>query len=363
MPFHFKKIKTLLTKEKVDALLVINSEESGQPATQYISGFSGSSSVLLLSKQERFLITDSRYTERAKKESQDFEVIILKPAETVSAVLKNLIEKRHIKKILFDGSETFFSSVENIKKAIPQLEMVSRSRLLQGLRVVKDKQEVVLLKEAANIASRSFLKFLPEIKIGVSEKTLAATLDAICRKEGAEEMAFETIVACGVNTALPHSTPSNKKVVYGDLVMIDWGIRYKGYVSDTTRTVAVGKISPRLKQIYEAVLEAQLLGCKNVRAGIVAGDLDALCRNSLKKKGFEKYFIHATGHGIGLQIHELPVIAPLQTSILPVGAVITCEPALYIPTVGGVRIEDSLVITKDGNINLSENVPKELIII
>ncbi|MEK7574616.1 MAG: M24 family metallopeptidase, partial [Patescibacteria group bacterium] len=163
--------------------------------------------------------------------------------------------------------------------------------------------------------------------------------------------------------ALPHARPSNKKLKKGELVVIDWGVRYKGYVSDMTRTVAIGKISPKLREMYESVREAQEAGAEKAKAGMTGSELDAVCRDILNKKGYRKYFGHATGHGIGMEIHELPVIAPNCSDKLLSGSVITCEPGVYIPGIGGVRIEDSLILTKHGNINLSRSLTKKLLIL
>jgi Xaa-Pro aminopeptidase len=298
---------------------------------------------------------------QAREEVKGFEIIILKPNENLKDVLTRLTKKLNLKKIVIDGTMTYYSAVENIKKAVPKIKIVSKNGLLQELRIVKDKKEIALLKKAAQIACRAFLKFLPEIKPGVSEKTLAEKFNAMCKKEGAEAMSFETIIASGPRGALPHARPSDKKVKNGELVVIDWGVKYKGYVSDMTRTVAIGKISPRLKTIYEAVREAQELGCKVAKPGMTGDELDAICRNFLEKAGFGKYFAHATGHGIGLEIHELPVIAPKQKFKLPAGSVITCEPGVYIPGLGGVRIEDSLILTKNGAFNLTSQVTKKLL--
>ncbi|MES2087977.1 MAG: aminopeptidase P family protein [Patescibacteria group bacterium] len=363
MSTHQQKIKKLLTEEACDALLVINSEESGQPTTQYLSGFSGSSSVLLMSSKKNFLTTDSRYDGRAQKEAAGFTVIIFKSGDTLSGILKTLVRKLNIQKVLIDGSETFYSSVENIKTGIPEIEVISKKGIFQKLRIVKDSREIALIRKAAEIAVKGFLRLIPEIKIGSSEKYLAARLEVLCREEGADSMSFDTIIASGKNTALPHSSPSDKKLQTGDLVLIDWGVKYKGYCSDLTRTLAMGKISPRLKTIYETVLKSQELACSKARAGITGEKLDAICRVFLTKRGFGKYFIHATGHGIGLEVHELPIISQKQADPLPVGAVVTCEPGIYIPNIGGVRIEDDLVLTKKGVINLSASLSKKLLIL
>ncbi|MDO8745958.1 MAG: aminopeptidase P family N-terminal domain-containing protein, partial [Candidatus Brocadiaceae bacterium] len=187
MPPRLQKIKKLLKTEKADAFLVVNSEGNGQPGTQYLSGFSGSSSVLLISTKKKILISDSRYTAQAREETKGFEVIILKPSESLNEILKRLGAKLGLKKIVIDGTVTSHSSVENIKKAIPKIKVISKNHILQELRIVKDKKEIALLKKAAKIASRAFLRFLPEVKAGVSEKTLAARLEAICKEEGADK--------------------------------------------------------------------------------------------------------------------------------------------------------------------------------
>jgi Xaa-Pro aminopeptidase len=197
----------------------------------------------------------------------------------------------------------------------------------------------------------------------MTEKEIAGRLEDLMTEEGAEGISFPTIVASGKNGAFPHAKASNKKLKKGELVTIDFGARYKGYVSDMTRTVAVGKISPRLKQMYEAVREAQELGCQKAKAVVTGAEIDAVCRNYLTKKGLGRYFTHSTGHGIGMEVHEIPRISPSGAKKLPIGAVITCEPGVYIPNVGGVRIEDALVLTKNGNVNLSESLSKELLIL
>ena len=440
MKTRWLKVRQALKREKADALLVWNHEGSGQPATEWLSRFTGTSSVLLISRKTTtpnpflqklytfrirrrtlkvlrsstyslltlekrggiscLLITDSRYTSQAKREAKGFEVIILKQHESAISVLKRLVIKLGLRRILIDGAVSSYSAIEDIKKEVPTVKIISKKHLLQELRIVKDKEEIAILRKAAGIASRAFLRLLPEVKAGVTERSLAARLEALCREEGAEGMSFDTMVASGANSAFPHSKPSDKKLKGGELVLIDWGVLYKGYVSDMTRTVALGRISPRLRKIYETVRKAQELACDKAKAGIGGRALDAICRNYLDKKGLGKYFTYATGHGIGMEIHEMPVVSPrsnhpqplLTEAVhlshpktnaqglaklhvfashlrkggeekLPTGAVITCEPGVHIPSVGGVRIEDTLVLTKNGNINLSAGVTKELLIL
>ncbi|MDO8620620.1 MAG: aminopeptidase P family protein [bacterium] len=440
MTSRLEKVEKALRREKADALLVWNSEGSGQPVTRWLTGFTGSSSVLLIIKEKilrpttatsfrkggirSYLITDGRYTAQSKEETKGCTVFISSAKKPTLKILAEIIAENKVSKILFDGSVTSHSVVEEVEqilenttpvagspltkgalrcdvggglsqppKAAPfskgdtplsSIELISRKHILQALRVVKEKEEIQLLKKAAEIACRAFTRLLPEIHEGMTEKEIAKRLEDLMIDEGAEGIAFPTIVASGKNGAFPHAKASDKKIKSGELVTIDFGARYKGYVSDMTRTFAVGKISPRLKEIYEAVREAQELGCQKAKAGMTGAEIDATCRNYLKKKGFGTYFTHSTGHGIGIEVHELPHVSPTPSphpfpseargtsplkrgrgreDALPAGSVITCEPGVYIPNVGGVRIEDALVLTKNGNVNLTSAVPKELIVV
>ncbi len=354
------RIKKLLNDVGAGGLIVVNSEESGQPGTKYLSGFSGTSSILLITPKQKILITDDRYNLRAKKESPDFKVVILKSKGAIST-LGEMLKKFKIKSVLIDGYETSYGFVENLKKVLPKIKIISQNGALQELRVIKDEEEIKLLKKAAKISSEAFRKFLPLIKPGVTEKFLAEKLDELCKKEGADEMAFPTIIASGKNGAIIHAMPSDRKIRNGELVVIDWGVKYKGYVSDTTRTIAVGNISLKLKGIYEAVYEAQEIACGKIKAGVTGHEIDSACREVLESKGFEKYFTHSTGHGIGIEVHELPHVSKSQIAPIPEGAVITCEPGVYIKGLGGVRIEDSLIVTKKGAVNLTLSLDRKLI--
>lgn len=383
---RFQKVKKLLQQEKADALLVVNHESGGQPATNWLSGFTGTSSVLLITKNtpphsslfrrrtdpplgekrgggRRFLITDGRYTAQARKQAKGYKVSTLTQHDPTRKILKDIVIEERLKTFLIDGTVTPFSAVQDIQAEIPELVIRSKKRVLQELRMVKEKDEIALLTKAASIASRAFLRLLPEIRVGVSEKALAFRLEMLAREGGADEMAFPTIVASGLNAALPHARASEKKLAKGEFVLFDWGVRYQGYVSDMTRTIAIGKLSPKLAKMYAAVQEAQRLGCEKAKAGMTGRALHMICHDVLDKRGFGKYFSYAVGHGIGMEVHELPIAAPRFDMPLPAGSVITCEPGIHIPNVGGVRIEDALVLTKNGNVNLTKGVTKELIVI
>ncbi len=390
MQSRIEKVRKILIQEKADALLVWNGEGSGQPATAWLSGFSGTSSALLFAREKilsmgefatsfsrppatsfrkggirirAFLITDGRYTAQSKKEANGFKIFITSRERTATQILESLCKQYHLHRIVFDGSVTSYSAIEDITKAISAVNFLSRKRVLQELRMVKDTEEIRLLKKAGDITVRAFMRLLPELYSGMTEKEIAQRLEMLCIEEGSEGVAFPTIVASGKNGAFPHARVTDKEIKNGELVTIDFGVRYKGYVSDMTRTVGIGKIGSRLKRMYEAVRKAQELGCKKAKAGVTGGKIDAVCRNYLEKKGFGKYFTHSTGHGIGIEVHELPLVSFRQNTKMPVGAVITCEPGVYIPNVGGARIEDALVLTKRGNLKLTEGIPKELIVL
>ncbi len=413
MQTRIKKVVQLLKSERADALLVWNQEGSGQPVTSWLLGFTGTASVVLITRNTPsprrlgtsplkrgrgggrhhlscYLITDGRYTSQAKKEARGFQISITAGQMSALKIFEKLIRKNEVRKIIFDGSVTAHSVVEEVRQTTntpPQssplkrggsrkeIELISRKHILQELRVVKEKDEIQLLKKVATSACKAFARLLPELHAGMTEKGIAKRLEDLMFEEGAEGIAFPTIVASGKNGAFPHARPSDKKIKSGELVTIDFGARYKGYVSDMTRTIAIGKISPRLKEMYEAVREAQELGCTKAKAGMTGADIDAVCRDYLTKKGLGNYFTHSTGHGIGMEVHELPHISPTPPQSSPLkrgggkkqtlsaGAVITCEPGVYIPNVGGVRIEDALVLTKNGNINLSESLSRELLIL
>jgi len=342
--------------------LLINHENSGQPGTRYLSGFSGSHSYLIITKQDQFIITDGRYFSQVKKEARDFELIKLS-TEQPFEILKNLCEKLKVKKILIDSNHTFHSSTEKLKMHIENLNLVHLPGLLQEIRMVKEPGEIILLKRAAHIASKAFIKLLPLIKAGVGERFLADKLEFLIKEEGADRVAFDTIVVSGKNGALPHGKPTDKKIGKGELVTFDFGAYFEGYASDMTRTIAVGKASGKLKEIYEVVRRAQELGSKKARAGILGRELDKVCRDYIKAKGYGRYFLHGTGHGIGMEVHELPSVSFMNPNKLPLNSVITCEPGIYIEGLGGVRIEDMLVLRRGGSINLTDKIGKNLLII
>ncbi len=346
-----------VSREGADALIVVNRERSGQPGTEYLSGFSGSSSLLLITSREMFIVTDGRYHAQVEREAPHAMLVrITQGAGTAFDMLVPHLRRLRVRSVLVDGTRTTHAEMQKLAAMERGIKIVSKDDLLANLRTVKSDEEVALIRKAGAIARRAFTALKPFIKPGASERWLAAKLEFLMKEHGADGAAFDTIVASGKNGALPHARPGSKKLKSDELVTIDFGAKYRGYMSDVTRTIAVGKISTKLAEVYEAVKNAQALGCKGARAGMTGAELDAICRGYLAKRGYEKYFIHGTGHGLGMEVHEPPYVNSMNNKKLPAGAVITCEPGIYIRGLGGARIEDDLVLKKNGALNLTGKI-------
>ena len=326
---------------------------------RYFTGFQGGEGVALVGKDSRFLFVDSRYTEAAKQETQGFTVVEFAGGKRNEEIFARVTDTG-MKTLAFEDSEMSVADYQSLQKAMPGIAFVGASKDLAGCRMVKTEKELSLLKKAEQIGVDAFLQVLPQIKPGVAECEIAAELEYQMRKLGAEGTSFETIVVSGVKSSMPHGKPDEKKIALGDFVTLDFGCRYGGYCSDMTRTVVVGKATEEQKKIYQTVLLAQETGLSAIRAGIAGKDADAAARAVIEDAGYGKYFGHSLGHGVGLLIHEQPNLSPLSETVLEPGMVVTCEPGIYLPGFGGVRIEDMVCVTKDGMENLT-HLSKELL--
>ena len=250
--------------------------------------------------------------------------------------------------------------LQYLEVASPKMEIISAQHMISSHRMVKGDYEIGLMQEAARIAECALTAMLPAIKPGVTEKDIASKLVSRLLHHGSDpQLPFFPIVAFGPNTANPHAAPTNQELKLGDLVLIDWGANIDGYFSDITRTFAIGDIHPELEQIAEFVMEANAAGRSAVKAGITANEVDLAARKVIDKAGYGEYFIHRTGHGLGREAHEEPYISQYDQTILEPGMTFTIEPGIYLPNRGGVRIEDDVVVTKDGCISLTHQ-PREL---
>lgn len=347
-------VKKMMAKENLDALLVSHLDH-----VRYLTGFTGSSGLLLISKTTADFITDFRYKDQAGKQVKGARVNIKNGVPVHSLGELKKYQTKNLK-IGFNPDYLTFTELETIKKNIPLALLVPVPTLFTELGWVKDKEEINNIIKACEISDTAFERILNMITPGVRESELAAELEYQMRMLGSERPAFESIVASGYRAALPHGIASTKKVKKGDFITFDFGATVNGYVSDMTRTVVVGKATARQKKIYNIVLKAQKAGVKKVKAGIDANLVDKACRDIITKAGYGKNFGHGTGHGIGFFVHVGPRVSPISTDKLLVNNVITVEPGIYISGWGGVRIEDDVVVTRTGGKVLNK-APKKLL--
>ncbi|NMA01363.1 MAG: aminopeptidase P family protein [Clostridia bacterium] len=327
---------------------------------RYISGFTGTAGVLLITKKQNILFTDFRYIDQGAKEAPNFEIIKYEYPylTTINEVLKRL----PVKQIGFESEFVTYNQFLELSKVLDGFRLLPQKGVIEELRMVKDPEEINHIKEAARIADNGFKYILNIIKPGITEREVARDLEYYMASQGATGPSFATIVASGKRSSLPHGVASDKIIEKGDFVTLDFGCVYKGYCSDMTRTIVVGNPTEKQKEIYNIVLQAQTLGLASVKAGLGAKEIDKVSRDYIESKGYGNYFGHGLGHGLGLNVHENPSLSPKDKTKLLKNMVVTIEPGIYIPDWGGVRIEDLVVVLEDGYDNLT-NSAKELIIL
>lgn len=355
MKERLEQLRAQFPALRIDAFLV-----TFLPHVRYLSGFSGSSGAGIITRQSAHFFTDGRYASQVKKEVRGWKVHIT--PDSIFSEIRRARVLRAGARIGFDGNTLLYHDYSDLKKLFHGVRFLPKANVVDKLAAVKDESEIRLLKKAIAITDRTFGEVLPMIKPGVRELDVAAEISYIHRKHGAEGDAFDTIVASGVRSALPHGRATSKKIMRGELVTLDFGCVYEGYHSDMTRTVAVGRVPAEAKKIYHIVLDAQKRAIESARAGQKTKDLDAVARGVIRKAGYDRYFRHSLGHGIGLQIHEAPRISVQSRTVLEKGNVITIEPGIYLPGTGGVRIEDDVLIHEKGCTILTRS-PKELIVL
>ncbi|QMV17553.1 M24 family metallopeptidase [Granulicella sp. 5B5] len=330
------------------------------PDVRYLSGFTGSSGAVALFGGRAWLFTDGRYTTQARAEAKGLRVFIDKGSPSVRAAA--WLAAQGATSCAYDASHTTVSELDALRKAIPgklrRSFFVAADGLVARLREIKDIDELAIMRRAAALGCRLFDGVLEHIVPGATEVQVAANLEFQARLAGAEAMSFETIVASGVRSALPHGHATKARLPRRGFVTLDFGVVLDGYCSDMTRTVHLGKAGPQEWDVYHSVLEAQQAAVAAVRPGITCGDVDEAARSVLRKAKLEKAFSHSTGHGVGLEIHEGPRVAAKQQQVLEPGMVITIEPGAYLPGKFGVRIEDMVRVTQRGGEVLTAASPK-----
>ena len=341
-----------IAAEEIDAVIIYKAAN-----VFYFSGFRGDSTILLIGRDFLKLITDSRYTEQAKLQTKNFEIV--QQDEGLFKKLVEVMKSCDAKKFGFEGTVLTFDEYNKLKEDLPNVEL--KSVELDSLRQVKDAAEISNIRTACEIADKAFTEILNFIKPNVTENEVAAELEYLMKKFGAEKISFDTIVASGWRGSLPHGIASNKKISSGEFVTMDFGAIYNGYCSDMTRTICVGKATDNQKKIYNALLDSQLYGLQCIKKNASGKNVDAAVREKLQTYDLDKYFTHGLGHGVGIEIHEEPRLSRLSKceKLLP-NMIVTDEPGIYIPNVGGLRIEDTVLITEGDAVTLT-NSPKNLI--
>jgi Xaa-Pro aminopeptidase len=328
------------------------------PDVRYLCGFTGSSAALVLMGARAVLFTDGRYTAQAKAEAPGTRIVIAKKPAMIAAC--EWMDAVGVRRCGFDAGHTTVSALETMRKAVSaktrQGMFVAVGSLVAGMREVKDAEEVARMRAAALLGCELFDGLLTYLEAGLTESEVAATLEYAARLAGAEGMSFDTIVASGERSALPHGRATNARLPKRGFVTLDFGVILDGYCSDMTRTVHMGKALPGERDVYDSVLEAQEAAVAAVAPGAIAGDVDEAARSVLRRDKLDKYFSHSTGHGVGLEIHEGPRLATKQQQVLEQGMVITIEPGVYLPGRFGVRIEDMVLVTATGGEVLTPSV-------
>ena len=344
----------------LDALFLLKQETLSKQNVRYISGFSGCSAHLIISKERRILLTDERYTEQAAAQCPEFEVIDhdRKPEQKLREVLAPL----RIRKVGYETQGLTIEGFNLVRENMPGIEWIPTAGIIEDLRAVKSPEEIHNLEQAAELAAAGFNHVLNLIEPGAGERDLALELEIFMRKNGAEAPAFDTILISGARSSLQHGTPSKKKIEAGDFVVLDFGAQYRGYRCDFTRTVAVNPVSQKQREIYEIVKRAQNRGLQLIKPGVLTGTVYREVQEIIAKAGYAEYSGRGIGHGVGLEIHEAPSIGANGTAELETGQVLTMEPGIYIPGWGGVRIEDTVVVEEQGCRLLAE-LPKDLIVL
>lgn len=350
------RVQQELQKRGFDALLV-----SSLLHIRYLTGFTGTNALLILTPTSSILLTDVRYALHVREQVKVCKrIIVTQRGLLEEAARRGLFDT--LSKVGFEAAQVTYAQYRSMRKLFPHVSFASTRDIVEEAMVVKDEEELAHIRAAVKISDRVFEEVVKIIRPGVTEAEIAAEISYFHRMFGAEGDAFDTIVASGERSAFPHARASQKPIKSGELVTLDFGCVVSGYHSDITRTVLVGKPSRRARQLYDAVRAAQEEAIQSARGGMWARDLDAVARRRVARAGFGKFFQHSLGHGLGLHVHERPRVSQLSKERLAAGSVITIEPGIYIPQFGGVRIEDDVVL-RDTDCEVLSTAPKDFLII
>ncbi len=348
-PIHADRLaraRAAMAKKNLPAYLVTSRKDGF-----YLTGFTGEDSAVLLTPRRVFLITDSRFDESSEAECPWAAKVLRK--RMIEEAMAKLFKRLHLERVGVQPEEMTLEQFADLKKQSRPARLVKAPPIVRRLRVGKDAGELAVMDQAITIAQQAFKATRRSIRVGQTERDLAARLECEMQKRGAVGAAFPTIVAEGPNASLPHAVPGSRKIKKGSAILFDWGARYGFYCSDLTRMVFVGSIPPGIRKIYDVVLEAKNKATAAIRPGARMCDVDAVARGHIKRCGYGKHFGHGLGHGLGLAVHEAPSLSWRSHEKLQPDMVVTVEPGIYLPGIGGVRIEDDVLVTPDGHRVLS----------
>ena len=336
---RIERLQNLILEMGLDACVL-----KGMDNIFYLIGFRGSEGTLLVTRGDVVLIVDFRYITQARQVTSGIYVYETKPG---SDALHDLCTKYKVSQLGFDGAHIPYNTYRAWSESLPGINLVPTNSGIEEIRKNKEPEEIELIRDAISIAERAFGDIAGLVRPGTGEKDIADEFDHMMRKHGAQGPSFNTIVASGPHSALPHAEPTGKKIKAGETVILDFGAISSGYCSDETVTLCIGDIPDKLAEIYTIVNDARKLGIEKAIAGMSIKQLDTIVRGYIEEKGYGDYFRHGVGHGVGIAVHEPPAVNSTATGILEENMIITIEPGIYLPNIGGVRLEDMILITKD----------------
>ncbi|WP_286264442.1 M24 family metallopeptidase [Thalassotalea atypica] len=353
---RIEKLRTTLNLEKLNSFLIFNDHN-----ITYLTGFNGHAATILLTPLHNYLITDYRYYEQAKTQAVDMDIVCRdRVNQSLPSLINELLIKEQVSELAFESAHCSVEQWQSIHQGIQVNTVIGKTRLVEDLRYVKDDSEIASIAQAADIADQALAITLTHIQDGMCERDLALELDYQMAKLGSEGTAFDTILLFGERSALPHGIPGNRKLKRGDLVLIDFGARINGYRSDMTRTYVFGEASPKQKEVYQIVQQAQQAALDTLTEGITGERLYQSAADVLTQSPYAQYMGEGLGHGLGLDLHEFPIMGAGCDLTIYKGSVITIEPGIYIPNWGGIRIEDDVVLTDNG-LSILNKAPKALL--
>ena len=353
---RFDKIAALLDRQQLDAILI-----TSEPNRLYATGFSSSAGAAVITRSNHYFITDSRYIEAASKKIDGCQILENTRTAPVLTLVENILQEHKVQRLGYEDERTTVREYQALSQKL-SAQLVPASDLLTEVRTAKDQQEIDTLITAQRIAEKALTEVLSFIRPGRTEKEVAAFLQYQMLLGGAEKMSFDPIVVAGPNSSLPHGVPTDRPLADGDFLTMDFGCIYNGYCSDMTRTVAIGHVTEEMERVYNTVLQAQLAGIAKVRPNVPGKIIHNAAAQVIADAGYGEYFRHGFGHGLGIELHEMPGAGGNSETPLPVGTVLSAEPGIYLPDRFGVRIEDVIVITESGCMNITK-APKALLVL